>query len=160
VQRLIDGAEIGLNTAPKPLAPPPAQPISGGSDDIGDVSWIAPNRDGSLSGQYSQPAGPQLVERHRDGDADRHKGIVAGSKAIAMTLVDLLTRPELVREAKTYFTDVQLKNNKVLPLLAETDYAANPDQSRDDGALSAARCAPLLFMISAKYDTYLDQFGA
>ena len=44
-----------------------------------------------------------------------HKGIIAGSKVVAMTMIDLLERPELVNEAKTYFTNVQLKNNKPLP---------------------------------------------
>jgi hypothetical protein len=50
-----------------------------------------------------------------------HKGVVAGAKVVAMTMIDLLTRPELVDEAKRYFNDVQLKNNKILPLLADTD---------------------------------------
>ena len=33
----------------------------------------------------------------------------------------LLEPPELVKEARTYFTDVQIKDNKILPLLADTD---------------------------------------
>src|SRR5260370_2734979 len=86
-----------------------------------------------------------------------HKGIVAGSKAIAMTLVDLLTRPELVQEAKTYFTDVQLKNNKALPLLAETDM---PQIQINREAMERYR--PQMrpyYYDSTKYDTYLDQLG-
>ena len=47
-----------------------------------------------------------------------HKGIVAGSKVMAMTMIDLLLRPELIQGAKAYLTDVQLKNHKVLPLLS------------------------------------------
>jgi aminobenzoyl-glutamate utilization protein B len=86
-----------------------------------------------------------------------HKGIVAGSKAIAMTLVDLLTRPELVREAKTYFTDVQLKNNKVLPLLAETDM---PQIQINRETMERYRPQMRAYYYdSAKYDTYLDQLG-
>src|ERR1051325_2951813 len=50
-----------------------------------------------------------------------HKGIVAGSKVMAMTMVDLLLRPDLIQPAKTYFTDVQLKNSKVISLLSEKD---------------------------------------
>src|SRR5260370_37765979 len=84
-----------------------------------------------------------------------HKGIVAGSKAIAMTLVDLLTRPELVQEAKTYFTDVQLKNNKVLPLLTETDM---PQIQINRETIERYR--PQMrdyYYDSAKHDTDLDQ---
>ena len=86
-----------------------------------------------------------------------HKGIVAGSKAMAMTVVDLLTRPELVREAKTYFTDVQLKNNKVLPLLADTDM---PQVQINRETMERFR--PQMgayYYDAAKYDTYLDQLG-
>ena len=121
MQRLVEGREIGLNTTPKPLEPPPAQPVSGGSDDIGDVSWVAP----TVTVRY--PANIPNLPGHNWSNAIAmatpiaHKGIVAGSKTIAMTMIDLLMRPELVREARTYFTDVQLKNNKVLPLLADTD---------------------------------------
>jgi len=157
VQRLVDGTEIGLNTGLKPLEPPPAQPISGGSDDIGDVSWVAP----TVTVRY--PANIPNLPGHNWSNAIAmatpiaHKGIVAGSKAIAMTLVDLLTRPELVQEAKTYFTDVQLKNNKALPLLAETDM---PQIQINREAMERYR--PQMrpyYYDSTKYDTYLDQLG-
>src|SRR5215813_8542293 len=157
VQRLVDGAEIGLNTAPKPLEPPPAQPISGGSDDIGDVSWVAP----TVTVRY--PANIPNLPGHNWSNAIAmatpiaHKGIVAGSKAIAMTLVDLLTRPELVREAKTYFTDVQLKNNKVLPLLADTDM---PQVQINHETMERYRPQMRAYYYDpAKYETYLDQLG-
>jgi len=42
VQRLVDGKEIGLNTKLKEIEVPQARPESGGSDDIGDVSWVVP----------------------------------------------------------------------------------------------------------------------
>src|SRR5215475_4640835 len=157
VQHLVDGREIGLNTAVKPLEPPPAQPISGGSDDIGDVSWVAP----TVTVRY--PANIPNLPGHNWSNAIAmatpiaHKGIVAGSKAIAMNLVDLLTRPELVREAKTYFTDVQLKNNKVLPLLAETDM---PQTQINRETMERYRPQMRAYYYdAAKYDTYLDQLG-
>src|SRR5258708_32960040 len=112
VQRLVDGAEIGLNTAPKPLAPPPAQPISGGSDDIGDVSWVAP----TVTLRY--PANIPNLPGHNWSNAIAmatpiaHKGIVAGSKAIAMTLVDLLLNPDLVKRASDYFKNLHTKDTQ------------------------------------------------
>ena len=42
-----------------------------------------------------------------------HKGVTAGAKVIAMTMIDLLTKPELVNQAWNYFRDVQTKDTKV-----------------------------------------------
>jgi aminobenzoyl-glutamate utilization protein B len=157
VQHLVDGAEIGLNTAPKPLEPPPAPPVSGGSDDIGDVSWVAP----TVTVLY--PANIPNLPGHNWSNAIAmatpiaHKGIVAGSKVIAMTMIDLLARPGLVREAKTYFTDVQLKNNKVLPFLADTDM---PQIQINRDTMERFRPKMRAYYYDAeKYDTYLDQLG-
>src|SRR5215831_2944713 len=157
VQRLVDGREIGLNTEPKPLESPPAQPISGGSDDIGDVSWVAP----TVTLRY--PANIPNLPGHNWSNAIAiatpiaHKGIVAGSKVIAMTMIDLLTRPELIREARTYFADVQLKNNKVLALLADTDM---PQIQINHDTMERYRPQMRSYYYdSAKYDTYLDQLG-
>jgi aminobenzoyl-glutamate utilization protein B len=157
VQRLVDGREIGLNTEPKPLEPPPAQPISGGSDDIGDISWVVP----TVTLRY--PANIPNLPGHNWSNAIAmatpiaHKGIVAGSKAVAMTMIDLLMRPKLVREARTYFTDVQLKNNKVLPLLADTDM---PQIQINHDTMERYRPQMRAYYYdSAKYDTYLDQLG-
>jgi aminobenzoyl-glutamate utilization protein B len=154
---LVEGREIGLNTTVKPLEPPPAQPVSGGSDDIGDVSWVAP----TVTVRY--PANIPNLPGHNWSNAISmatpiaHKGIVAGSKTIAMTMIDLLMRPELVREARTYFTDVQLKNNKVIPLLADTDL---PQVQINHDTMERYR--PQMraqYYDAAKYDTYLDQLG-
>jgi len=100
VQRLIDGAEIGLNNSAEPLAPPPAQPISGGSDDIGDVSWIAPTVTVRYPANIPNLPGHNWSNAHRDGDAIAHKGIVAGSKAISDDPGRSLDAPGLVREPR------------------------------------------------------------
>jgi aminobenzoyl-glutamate utilization protein B len=157
VQRLVDGPDVGLNTVPKPLEPPPALPVSGGSDDIGDVSWVVPTI------TFNYPANIPNLPGHNWSNAIAmatpiaHKGIVAGSKVVAMTVIDLLERPELIREAKTYFTEVQLKNNKTLPLLADTD---QPQVQINRDTMERFRPQMRSFYYDAgKYDTYLDQLG-
>jgi aminobenzoyl-glutamate utilization protein B len=157
VQRLVDGPDVGLNTVPKPLEPPPALPVSGGSDDIGDVSWVVPTI------TFNYPANIPSLPGHNWSNAIAmatpiaHKGIVAGSKVVAMTVIDLLERPELIREAKTYFTEVQLKNNKTLPLLADTD---QPQVQINRDTMERFRPQMRNFYYDAgKYDTYLDQLG-
>jgi aminobenzoyl-glutamate utilization protein B len=157
VQRLVEGKEDGLNTAARKLEPPPARPESGASDDIGDVSWAVP----TVTLRY--PANIPNLPGHNWSNAIAmatpiaHKGIVAGSKVMAMTMIDLLMRQELIQAAKTYFTDVQLKNNKVLPLLADSD---QPQIHLNRETMVRYRPQMQKFYYDAsKYDTYLDQLG-
>jgi aminobenzoyl-glutamate utilization protein B len=53
-----------------------------------------------------------------------HKGVDAGAKVQAMTILDLVSRPELVEQAWTYFRDVQTKDTKYEPLLRPQDTPA------------------------------------
>src|SRR5213075_626273 len=53
-----------------------------------------------------------------------HKGVVAGAKVQAMTLLDLIRQPQLVADAKRYFTDVQTKTISYRPLMAPSDQPA------------------------------------
>jgi NADH:ubiquinone oxidoreductase subunit 5 (subunit L)/multisubunit Na+/H+ antiporter MnhA subunit len=48
-----------------------------------------------------------------------HKGVVAGAKVQAATVLDFLMRPELVEQAWTYFRDVQTKDQKYVPFIAK-----------------------------------------
>ena len=42
-----------------------------------------------------------------------HKGATAGAKVQAMTMLDLLLKPELVDQAWDYFRNVQTKDHEV-----------------------------------------------
>ena len=157
MQRLVESKEDGLSTAAKKLEPPPARPESGSSDDIGDVSWSVP----TVTLRY--PANIPNLPGHNWSNAIAmatpiaHKGVVAGSKAMAMTMIDLLMRPELIQSARKYFTDVQLKNNKVLPLLSKTD---QPQIQLNRDTMERFRPQMRkLYYDPGKYDTYLDQLG-
>jgi aminobenzoyl-glutamate utilization protein B len=86
-----------------------------------------------------------------------HKGNLAGSKVMAMTMVDLLLRPELVAAAKTYFNDVQLKSQRSQSLLADTD---QPQVQINRDTMARFRPEMRKFYYDAsKYDTYLDRLG-
>ena len=86
-----------------------------------------------------------------------HKGNLAGSKVMAMTMIDLLLRPDLVAAARAYFTDVQLKSQKPQPLLAETD---QPQIQINRETMARYRPEMRKFYYDAsKYETYLDQLG-
>ena len=50
-----------------------------------------------------------------------HKGSTAGAKVQATTALDFLLGPELVKQAWTYFNDVQTKDTKYTPLIGPSD---------------------------------------
>ena len=160
VQRLMGRPDSGLHTTVPPLRSPEeaAKASTGtGSDDIGDVTWNLP----SVTLYY--PANIPGTPGHNWADAIAmatpiaHKGVVAGAKVQAMTLLDLILQQKLVSDAKRYFTDVQTKTVKYHPLMAPSDQPAT--------WLNAEKMARYrdemrkLYYDPSKYETYLQQLG-
>ncbi len=86
-----------------------------------------------------------------------HKGVVAGAKVQAMTILDILLHPELVQRAWDYFNNVQTKDVKYKSFLRPYRPARPIPESENHGAVSRAHEGFLLQ--PAKYDTYLEQLG-
>ena len=147
----------GLATKLKPLEPPVEEPKSGGSDDIGDVSWILPTITISYPSNIPELPGHNWANAIAMATPIAHKGVVAGAKVVAMTTLDLLTKPALRQAAKTYFTDVQTKDQKYVPMITAADRPAleinRAIMDRFKPELSKFYYDP------AKYPTYLDQLG-
>jgi aminobenzoyl-glutamate utilization protein B len=157
VQKLADGKEEGLATTVKKLQTPDQKPESGGSDDIGDVSWVVPTITLRYPSNIPNLPGHNWANAIAMATPIAHKGNIAGSKVVAMTMVDLLTKPELIKAAKTYFTDVQLKQQKPESFLADTD-----EPQIQINRETMARFRPEMrkfYYDAARYDTYLDQLG-
>ena len=157
VQRLVRGREEGLPNEARKLWPPVANPESGSSDDIGEISWVVP------TATLRYPANIPSLPGHHWSNAMAmatpiaHKGIVAGSKVMATTVVDLLMRPDLIDQAKDYFQNVQLKNNRYQPLLPDS---AEPQLHFNREIMARFRPEMRKFYYDAsKYDTYLEQLG-
>ena len=157
VQKLVGGKEEGLATKLTGLKAPLEKPESGGSDDIGDISWTMP----TITVRY--PANIPNLPGHHWSNAIAmatpiaHRGIVAGAKVVAMTLVDLFSNPSLLKASKAYFTDVQTANQKYVPFLRTGDKPAI-----ETNAAIMAQFRPAmakLYYDPAKYPTYLDQLG-
>jgi aminobenzoyl-glutamate utilization protein B len=86
-----------------------------------------------------------------------HKGVVAGAKVQALTLIDLLLRPELVEQAWAYYREVQTKDQKYEPLIRATDTPAI-ELNRD--VMDQYRPEMKKFYYDpARYKTYLEQLG-
>jgi len=132
-------------------------PTGGGSDDIGDVSWVVPTI--TLRYPANIPGGPGHNWANAIAMATpiAHKGIVAGAKVQAMTMLDLVLHPELVKNAWDYFNNVQTKDMKYKSFLRPDDKPAvwlntkTMDQYRDK--------MKQYYYDASKYDNYLEQLG-
>ena len=157
VQKLVGAKEEGLAKKLKSLTPPPEKPESGPSDDIGDISWIMP----TITLVYPSNI-PGLPGHHWSNAISMatpiaHKGVVTGAKVMAMTVLDLLTKPALLADAKLYFKDVQNKDQHYISFLAKTD---QPRIQQNAQIMAQFRPAMAKFYYDpARYPTYLDQLG-
>ena len=150
--RPIDGLATRLDTLMGPETT-----TYGGSDDIGDISWNVPTV------VLSYPANIPGLPGHHWSDAIAmatpiaHKGVTAGAKAEALTLLDLLVKPEIIKDAWTYFRDVQTKDTQYTPLISATD---KPAITLNQGIMAQYRPQMAKFYYNpAKYKTYLEQLG-
>ena len=114
-------------------------PTGGGSDDIGDISWVVPTV--TLRYPSNIPGGPGHNWANGVSMATpiAHKGVVAGAKVQAMTMLDILLHPELVKKAWDYFNNVQTKDTQVQELPPSRRQAGDLAEQEDHGTVPAAR---------------------
>jgi aminobenzoyl-glutamate utilization protein B len=129
----------------------------GGSDDIGDISWNMP----TITLRY--PSNIPGLPGHNWSSAIAmatpiaHKGVVAGAKVQAMTILDLMMKPELVKHAWEYFNNVQTKDQKYIPFIAKD---TPPPTWLNKAILEKYRPEMKKYYYDpSKYPTYLDQLG-
>ncbi len=157
VQKAVGGREEGLANEPRKLWPPVANPDSGPSDDIGEVSWVVPTATLRYPANIPNLPGHHWSNAMAMATPIAHKGIIAGSKVMAMTVLDLILRPELIAQASDYFHNVQLKNNRYEPLLPDS---AQPQIHMNREMMARYRPQMSKFYYDAsRYDTYLEQLG-
>jgi aminobenzoyl-glutamate utilization protein B len=157
VQKIQGKKPEGMSDKVTGLVPEATNPTSGGSDDIGDVAWNVP----TITLRY--PANVQNMTNHHWAAAIAvatpiaHKGTTAGAKVMAMSVLDLLMRPDLVAQARDYFDNVQTKERKYQPLIEEKDQPAiainRPMMDSYRAELKKQYYDP------SKYATYLEQLG-
>jgi len=86
-----------------------------------------------------------------------HKGVTAGAKAQAMTVLDLLLKPTVVAQAWDYFNNVQTKDIKYFPLMRPED---KPAIWLNKATMDKYRPEMRKYYYDpTKYKTYLDQLG-
>ena len=86
-----------------------------------------------------------------------HKGIQAGAKVVALTVIDFLMKPELTTQAWDYFRNVQTKTTKYVPLIRPTD---KPAIWLNKERMEKYRPEMKKFYYDpTKYKNYLEQLG-
>ncbi len=136
---------------------PPVVSMGGGSDDIADISWALPTVVLNYPSNIPGLPGHHWANAISMATPIAHKGITAGAKTEAMTLLDLLVKPDLLKKAWEYYTTVQTKEVKYSPLVGPNDKPAiglntkimeqfRPDMQR-------------FYYDPSKYKSYLEQLG-
>ena len=129
----------------------------GGSDDIGDISWNVPTVTLSFPANFQAGPGHNWANAIAMATPIAHKGVTAGAKVQAMTVLDIVMRPEITTQAWDYFRNVQTKDVKYTPLIRPQDKPAIHlnkkimDQYREQ--------MKKYYFDPTKYKTYLDQLG-
>ncbi|HAJ76914.1 MAG TPA: amidohydrolase [Gammaproteobacteria bacterium] len=147
----------GLATELSGIGEPPERPVSGGSDDIGDVSWNVPTVRLSYPSNVRGLIGHHWSSAMAMATPIAHKGAIAGAKVIATTLLDLVQNETLVDEAQAYFDDVQTAEEQYQPFIGPDDTPAI-EKNLD----IMAQFRPLLeefYYDPSRYDSYLEQLG-
>ncbi len=161
LQKEMKVPETGLATKLQPLrgreSIPDEEKRGGGSDDIGDISWNVPTVTLNYPSNIQAGPGHNWANAISMATPIAHKGIQYGARVVAMTVLDLLMRPELVDQAWDYFKNVQTKDKKYIPLMRPED---KPAIWLNETMMAKYRPEMKKYYYDpTKYKSYLDQLG-
>ena len=159
IQRELKQPQIGLATQIGQLRGglDPEQNMGGPSDDIGDVSWNVPTATLSYPANIPGTPGHNWANAIASATPIAHKGTTAGAKVQAMTIIDMLMRPELVQSAWDYFRNVQTKDQKYIPFIGPDD---QPAITMNEKIIEKYRPEMKKYYFDpTKYKTYMEQLG-
>lgn len=157
-QEFMGAEEItGLATELDGLREPTEDPVSGGSDDIGDVSWNVPTVTLRFPSNIDGRTGHHWSSAIAMATPIAHKGATAGAKVVAATMLDLLENEELVDNAWRYFRDEQTVDHSYTPFITENDEPAIEKNAKIMQQYKER--LKEYYYDPSKYDTYLEQLG-
>jgi aminobenzoyl-glutamate utilization protein B len=149
----VDGLESKLDT----IGIPVRSFVSGGSDDIGDISWKLPTVTLRFPSNIPGLQGHHWSNAVSMATPIAHKGVVAGAKVEAMTIMDFVLRPELITAAWDYFRNVQKMEIDYKPMIREDEV---PATYLNTEIMQQYRPAlEKYYYDETKYDSYLQQLG-
>ena len=159
LQRELGQRETGLATGLGGGLGGPANEATrtgGGSDDIGDVAWSVPTVTLRFPSNIPGTPGHNWANAVAMATPIAHKGVVAGAKVQAMTLLDILLTPQIVTDAQGYFAE-QTRTTKYKSFFAPTD---QPPIWMNKERMEKFRPEMVKFYYDeTKFSTYLEQLG-
>lgn len=147
----------GLSTELADLGLPVKNPVSGGSDDIGDISWKLPTVTLRFPSNIPGLQGHHWSNAVAMATPIAHKGVVSGAQVVGMTMIDFLMNPQLVEDAWTYFREEQGMEQEYIPMVTKDD---TPATYLNTEIMDEYR--PQLegfYYDENKYESYLQQLG-
>jgi aminobenzoyl-glutamate utilization protein B len=149
----IDGLSTKLDT----LRGPVQFSWGAGSDDIADIAWNVPTTVLYYPSNIPGTPGHNWADAIAMATPIAHKGVVAGSKVVAATLLDMLTDPKIIAAAWDYHKNVQTKDVKYIPFVQpNTPPAVHLNQKTMDEFRPKLK---KFYYDPTKYKTYLEQLG-
>ncbi len=159
IQKELGQRESGLQAGIGRLGTgtPLATNTGGGSDDIGDVSWTVPTVTLHYPSNIPGLPGHNWANAISMATPIAHKGVIAGAKVQAMTILDIVSKPEVVTAAWDYFKNVQSVGTKYTPLIRPQDSPAielnKPTMDKYKPELKKFYYDP------SRYKSYLEQLN-
>lgn len=152
----IEGLAVKLDTVAEPVYSPTIV-RQAGSDDIADISWSMPTVVLRYPSNMPGLPGHHWANAITMATPIAHKGCTAGAKVEAMTILDMLMKPEIIQKAWDYYNNEQTKETKYTPLISPNDKPAihlnkeimekfRPEMSK-------------YYYDPTKYKSYLEQLG-
>jgi aminobenzoyl-glutamate utilization protein B len=130
---------------------------SGGSDDIGEVSWVVPTVTLRFPANIPGLPGHHWANAISMATPIAHKGVVAGAKVLARSALEVIMTPKLVEDSWRYFREEQTKNIQYTPFIDRDDPPAvwlNTDVMRE----FRPQLQPFYYD-ETRYGSYLEQLG-
>ena len=147
----------GLAMELKPIGKPTKIMVSGGSDDIGDVSWTVPTVTLRFPSNIPGLQGHHWSNAIAMATPIAHKGATAGAKVVAMTILDFLAKSDLLSSATDYFENIQKKETEYKPMITAND--PPPIELNTQIMRTFRKESEKFYFDETKYDTYLEQLG-
>ena len=131
--------------------------MGGGSDDIADISWTLPTIVLGYPANIPGLPGHHWANAISMATPIAHKGCTAGAKVEALTLLDLLVKPDLLKNAWKYYREEQTQTEKYEPLIAPTD---KPAITINKEVMEKYKPELQKFYYDpTKYKSYMEQLG-
>lgn len=150
----------GLATKLDSVSEPVYSPLvlrQGGSDDIADISWSMPTIVLRYPSNMPGMPGHHWANAITMATPIAHKGCTAGAKVEAMTILDLLLKPEILKESWEYYNTVQTKEIKYTPLISKDE---KPAIKLNKEIMETFRPEMKKFYYDpSKFSSYLEQLG-